>query len=254
MATYFTHSRIANAFLRKNPTLDACTYICGSHAPDTGRKLDEFNRYEPTKEVSHFEERIDGVLVRKDLVFYNQYLRGKRLGVKKRSFLLGYYHHLVVDNLWARNMNDRVRLTHRDLYIADRQQFWFWLKNLWALVETPMHRQSLPELPETSCLAQEPDYLPFVPNSVIESGVLRHHRQTFEMQPRPGKVDSTVYSAGQADHFVEVATEYLGIATSRADELGPDDAGAPTITMLLDPELGLTKPRLALRPDSGALK
>ena len=109
MATWIAHLRIAENLLAEIPGLDAGSFATGSIAPDSGVPDEKWEKFTPPPEVSHFATRpfshqealeAAGLSWRlADLAFYRQYLVPPPEG-KRFSFLLGYFFHLVTDNLW----------------------------------------------------------------------------------------------------------------------------------------------------------
>jgi len=123
MGTWMSHFRIAEQRLDKIGGLDPEMFAIGSIGPDSGLPDEKWENFDPPKTVSHFEYRADGSECA-DLDFYRGHLAGVPPSEPRRfSFLLGYFFHLVTDNLWL----ERVWRPHKAKYAGwlerDREEF-----------------------------------------------------------------------------------------------------------------------------------
>ncbi len=103
MATWIVHLRVAESLLQTIDELDRCQFLIGNLAPDSGLPDEKWQRFEPPPEVTHFGRIGRAKWPFKDLEFYRKHLSvlgGLGKDDKEYSFLLGYFFHLVVDNLW----------------------------------------------------------------------------------------------------------------------------------------------------------
>ncbi|MGA9349697.1 MAG: zinc dependent phospholipase C family protein [Anaerolineae bacterium] len=104
MATWIVHLRLAENLLELIEGLDAGEFAIGNIAPDSGIPDENWENFTPPPEVSHFAGPPDeaGWQDITDLEFYRRYLaRSCPSDNQGRfSFLLGYFFHLVTDNLW----------------------------------------------------------------------------------------------------------------------------------------------------------
>jgi hypothetical protein len=109
MATWIVHLRVAEQLLENLPHLDPGAFAVGNIAPDSGIPDENWETFTPPPEVSHLATRpfrheeafepADPPWRLADLEFYRQYLAEPAEG-KRCAFLLGYFFHLVTDNLW----------------------------------------------------------------------------------------------------------------------------------------------------------
>jgi hypothetical protein len=110
MATWGSHFRIAEIILKKYPKLNRKFFTIGNVAPDCGLPNKDWSAFTPPKETSHFiSNKMANFLVIKtnkfllnDTKFFLNYLEGHDMisSQTDRSFLLGYFLHLITDNLW----------------------------------------------------------------------------------------------------------------------------------------------------------
>lgn len=85
MASWLTHLRVAEKIKQKIPEIDFSYFIIGSIAPDSEELKD------------------DSISEMDDSVFFDSYLKPEKIMTRSdstRSFLWGYYFHLITDKLW----------------------------------------------------------------------------------------------------------------------------------------------------------
>lgn len=104
MASWLTHLRAAEKIKQKISGIDFSYFIIGSIAPDSGIPDENRRNYTPSKEVTHFRYKKDGVISdMNESVFFDSYLVPEKIITRSdstRSFLWGYYFHLITDKLW----------------------------------------------------------------------------------------------------------------------------------------------------------
>ncbi|MCW5877051.1 MAG: zinc dependent phospholipase C family protein [Anaerolineales bacterium] len=103
MATWISHLRLAERLLAAIPNLDAAYFAIGSLAPDSGIRREDGKGFDPPSQVTHFKPSAspEGKTI-EDLAFYRKYsaqLSTNSPDTLQRSFLLGYFFHLVTDRL-----------------------------------------------------------------------------------------------------------------------------------------------------------
>ena len=104
MASWLTHLRIAEKIKQKVSEIDFPYLIIGSIAPDSGVADESQRNYTPSKEITHWRYlKDDSISDMDEIAFYNSYLVPEKLITRSdstRSFLWGYYFHLIADKLW----------------------------------------------------------------------------------------------------------------------------------------------------------
>ena len=106
MASWMVHLRIADEILKRMEGLDETAFVIGNIAPDSGVPNEDWSKYFPPKNVSHFKTRPDDELFFDVDEFKKQYFSDEKIkGYDKRhySFFLGYYVHLLSDIEWTVN-------------------------------------------------------------------------------------------------------------------------------------------------------
>lgn len=108
MANWITHSILADRIFGQYPDLDERAFCVGNVAPDCNILVGD--TLVPSRETTHFMDGEDKLSARYDL-FYDTYLAGKPFcGKEERSFLLGYWAHLIADVEYLRLCRDRAHL------------------------------------------------------------------------------------------------------------------------------------------------
>jgi hypothetical protein len=179
MGTWICHLRIAERLLVELPDLDEAAFTFGNIAPDSGVPNESWTVFDPPKEVTHFLRKGEGEHAIRDLEFYRAYLIDPFVSADtaRYSFLLGYFFHLLADNLWALRIwrpsklyfdelvsakgelaaswdfkSDWYDLDHR--YVRDHPDSLFWR----VFLRAPLPAPYLPYLPETA-IAQHIEYI-----------------------------------------------------------------------------------------------
>jgi hypothetical protein len=98
MATWVTHFRIAEEFIRRHLPISKIDFLVGNIGPDCGL-IGEDGKPTPPKKITHF---MTGRNINSEL-FYHQYLKDNiEISSPKGSYYLGYYFHLVTDEEWIK--------------------------------------------------------------------------------------------------------------------------------------------------------
>lgn len=125
MATWIAHLRIAENLLEQIPQLDAAQFAIGNVAPDSGIPDEKWEKFEPPPQVTHFK-RSDSVHKDiADLDFYRRYLAiVSPQDAPRFSFRLGYFFHLITDNLWTIKVGKPTQAQYPDQFAADKNFIW----------------------------------------------------------------------------------------------------------------------------------
>jgi hypothetical protein len=214
MATWIAHLRIAENLLDHILGLDAAQFAIGSIAPDSGIPDENWEKFEPPPQVTHFK-RSDSVHKDiADLDFYRKYVANiSPQNTARFSFRLGYFFHLISDNLWTIEVGKPTQDRYPNQFAADKNFIWEVKKDWYGLdqIYVRTHPDSLfwrvflEAQPEDSDL----DFLP--PDALVRQlkhikiFYQRHDQSIDEMCSRP-----FVYlSAPEMDFFVHETTDQL---------------------------------------------
>jgi hypothetical protein len=133
MAPWIAHLRIAEALFQSLPNLDETAFAYGNLAPDSGKPNADWTVFDPPKELTHFLRRGDAEDKIHDLTFYRDYLADIRPedNLADYSFRLGYFAHLLSDNLWSRRLNRTYKQIYPELINNPTSKMWQTLKRDW---------------------------------------------------------------------------------------------------------------------------
>ncbi len=135
MASWIVHLRIADKLLDEIPDLAPREFVVGNIAPDSGVPNEDWSRFTPSGDVSHFKTTdADGLKdIHIDEYVQQYYATGQRgnYNSKQRSFYLGYLTHLLTDMMWADDIVRPSKEKFRALYDKDMAE-WIWtMKKDW---------------------------------------------------------------------------------------------------------------------------
>jgi hypothetical protein len=136
MATWIVHLRIAEALLETLPGLDATAFAVGNIAPDSGMPDEKWEKFTPPAEVTHFKTADGAGYDLADLIFHRQHLADlpwPGSDPARYSFLLGYFCHLVTDNLWYLWIGEPTQRRFKANFEADKDFIWEVKKDWYGL-------------------------------------------------------------------------------------------------------------------------
>jgi len=132
MGTWISHFRIAERLLEQLPDLDGPLFLIGNVAPDSGRPNADWTVFDPPKTVTHFLNPGEDEGRIRDLEFYREWVRPlDRSDPARFSLVLGYFTHLVSDNLWMHLIGQPTQRAFATEFTADRGAAWERVKDDW---------------------------------------------------------------------------------------------------------------------------
>jgi hypothetical protein len=138
MASWIVHLRIADNLLEHLPFLDAGQFAIGNVAPDSGVPDEKWETFDPPGEITHYQtpESSGKIKVIEDLRFYRDHLKDQvslKDDPERFSFLLGYFFHLVTDNLWSARIARPTYERYRAEFDANPDFIWEVKKDWYGL-------------------------------------------------------------------------------------------------------------------------
>jgi len=242
MATWIVHLRLAERLLPFIDGLDPSLFAVGNVAPDSGVPDEKWQRYEPPPEVTHFRVSAPGREIKRcaDLAFYERYLlplRGTNTDVERFSFLLGYFFHLVTDNLWASEIYLPTRRNLAAQFAAD-PDFINEVKRDWYGLDLEYVRNHPGSLFWRVFLHSEynADYLDFLPTHAIQRSLdyikSFYQRRDEEMEKEFGQRPGLYLTAAEMNAFIDRTTSRLLHTYQRVWNDGADADGACSVDAL----------------------
>ena len=120
---------------RSRRSLEPASFVVGSIAPDSGMPDEKWESFTPPPEVTHFRAPKGVHFELADLEFYRRYLLPLREapGARPFSFRLGYFFHLVTDNLWSIKIGRPTQEEFKQQFAADKNFIWEVKKDWYGL-------------------------------------------------------------------------------------------------------------------------
>ncbi len=151
--------------------LDTHQFAIGNVAPDSGIPDEKWEKFEPPVKVTHFQTSSDSRLPIADLEFYGRYLAPlgqPEVDEARFSFLLGYFFHLVTDNLWAEQIVGPTKARFAAELEADPGFVWEIKRDWYGLdfLYVRSHPDSMFWQVFLDCVYTE-DYLDFMPQEAV---------------------------------------------------------------------------------------
>jgi hypothetical protein len=188
--------------------VDEDALLAGSVSPDAGVPNAARNGYEPPKRVTHWhnaEGEIDAE------AYAARYLRTAPAGTTAHAFHIGYYLHLLADDLWTRTVwRPRKQtplyqkaLANADIYMHEIKSDWYGLDFLYlkAHHECVFYRRF-------RFIDLVPDYLDYLPPGLLTDTIKKI--QAFYRLPQFDLQRPYVYlSQAEIEAYVEVASDKL---------------------------------------------
>jgi hypothetical protein len=171
MATWIVHLRIAENLLVNFPGLDASQFAIGNVAPDSGLPDKKWEKFDPPAELLHFSKGDDRFSTSCDLIFFRKYLGKMDFSddPNRFGFLLGYFTHLVTDNLWYSEIGKPTQKKYKAQFDADKNFIWK-IRDDWNGLDHVYVREFPGSLFWTNFLkcSYKADYLDFLPEKNIQ--------------------------------------------------------------------------------------
>ena len=239
MATWITHLRLAENLLNIIPGLEPEQFANGNIAPDSGIPDEKWENFNPDPKVTHFSTDPNQRALA-DLEFFRQYLlplRQDSPNTAQFSFRLGYFFHLVTDNLWSVAIGLPIKQRFTEQFAADKDFIWEVKKDWYGLdhLYVRKHPESLFWQVFLGCQATEQD-LDFLPLEALQQRIT--YIQEY-YQRRDAEIESVLQrpfiylSQAEWDHFVEEATARLFSLHQALWKDGHSDGGASSSLELL---------------------
>ncbi len=221
MATWIAHLRIAENLLNIGETgglegLDPRQFAIGNVGPDSGIPDEKWEKFNPSTEITHFRTGKEARYPIADLKFYHRYLadRSKVSDPRRSSFLLGYFTHLVTDNLWHERISAPGMKLFADRVAKDRSFVWEVKRDWYGLdfLYVRSHPDCLFWQVFLDCEYTE-EYLDYLPKEAICRNLA--HIKTFyqrtddEIEKWYIQMPGIYLTAQVMDSFVEESTQVL---------------------------------------------
>lgn len=213
MATWIGHLRIAEKLLPHFPELDRAMFAYGSLAPDFGRPLDDY-QFSPTKEISHYMIRPADRQVFQDLIFYQDHLADPlaKADPPRYSFLLGYFFHLVCDNLWGDWIGQACKRDFSDMLEEMGDEAWWAMKDDWYGLDVQYAQANRDSIFWTEVMGMEdlPLYLAFQDQEAVVDQIKRIQKLNSDPPAELAERDRFPYlSTATMGRYIDESASFL---------------------------------------------
>ncbi|MBQ7669549.1 MAG: zinc dependent phospholipase C family protein [Clostridia bacterium] len=138
MASWMVHLRIAEKLSLMINDISEREFVIGNIAPDSGVPNEDWSKFDPPYEVSHYIVTDGNGERRRDVAaFVSEYLSDEIIDgytPDRFSFYLGYLAHLITDDLWIERVIKYCAEKFPDDYAADKKAaIWRWKKDFYDL-------------------------------------------------------------------------------------------------------------------------
>ncbi|HEY5269159.1 MAG TPA: hypothetical protein VII97_02405 [Anaerolineales bacterium] len=135
MASWIVHLRIAENLLPLIGGLEAGKFAVGNIAPDSGIPDEKWEKFTPPPEVTHFGNFSGAHRELADMEFYRRHLLPLRgtADIAPVSLRIGYFFHLITDNLWSEKIGVPTTQRFFDEFAADKDFIWEVKKDWYGL-------------------------------------------------------------------------------------------------------------------------
>lgn len=237
MATWIVHLRLAENLLQMIDKLDESFFAIGNIAPDSGIPDENWENFNPSPEVLHFKSDVHLPFEFADLDFYRQYLLPMQTiagDAKRFSFLLGYFFHLVIDNLWTQEVGLPTRAKFAEEFESDPKFIWE-VKRDWYGLDLAYVRSNPDSLFWRIFLDAEytGDYLEFLPRDAIQQRMVYikelYQRTDERIEELWGKRPNKYLTQEEVDGFIDLGTQLLHDSYKFLWKLGEESSGASSV-------------------------
>jgi hypothetical protein len=217
VATWIVHLRLAENLVARIPDLDAEAFALGNVAPDSGIPDENWENFDPPPQVSHFQVPDQERWGIADIDFFQSYLSPDRQGeenVKRFSFLLGYFFHLVTDNLWTDQIGRPTMEKFKREFDADPKFIWQ-VKRDWYGLDLEHVRQNPGSIFWKTFIKTEydEDYLDFMQQEAVQQRIQHikelYQRTDDEIEEWYGRRPNKYLTEEAMDNFIDLAIEIL---------------------------------------------
>lgn len=175
MATWIVHLRIADSLLQLIEGLDEAYFSIGNIAPDSGIPDEKWEKFDPSPKILHFLQENSNTTRCADLDFYRSNLAPFNKWIvydQNFSFRLGYFFHLITDNLWDQKIGIPTQNRFNTEFEADPKFIWE-VKRDWYGLDFEYVRQTPGSLFWRIFLNSEydNDFLDFLPKAAISERI-----------------------------------------------------------------------------------
>lgn len=207
MATWLAHLRVADRLLDEFG-FPAREFLVGNIAPDCGEPIPgRPDCFDPPKEITHWTKSGKGCC---DYERFRREILVPERNEQNRTFLTGYFCHLMADVLWSKLINNPMKERYKELYTSDRAEYYRQVKPEWYANDF-LFLQDCPDFRGFRLFCEIREFpvncLPYYHTDSVEKQI--HNIKRYYLNP-PELPESLVYlTPQQMNSWVEAAADRI---------------------------------------------
>lgn len=207
MATWGAHIRIAEAILEIFKDLDEVSFLVGNVGPDCGMPNEDWSQFSPPKAVSHWMDEAKNIQAE---AFYQQYLDKEIDDRALKSFLVGYYVHLLTDIGWSHMLKAKMVSDESYQRLKTEPKFIWTIKEDWYDLDHLFFRRNPNGIFHRVFrhITTFPDYLDYYPAGGIERQIRYISGFYSGYDGNPERTYQYLHES-EMDHFVSSQTSEI---------------------------------------------
>lgn len=171
MATWGLHMRIAESVLKNNFDLDEAYFLVGNIGPDCGVPNEDWSQFTPPTKISHWSNggKSD---IQADR-FMETHLKDPSMDHKKKSFMMGYYVHLLTDIAFSNFLSEKKEKSPDYEPLKSDPAFIWTIKKDWYDLDHKYFRDHPDNIFQRvfQHVKNFPDYLDYYPAGAVQGQV-----------------------------------------------------------------------------------
>lgn len=208
MATWIAHLRVAENVLERLE-LERGIFLIGNLAPDCNKQNEDWSSFTPDAQITHF--RVNGTTRTDSDRFLEEHYKQEDESSRK-AFMLGYYSHLLTDNLWGEMIrkweveNPKIK----EQMNTDKSFIWT-IKKDWYGQDFKYLRENENNVftDEFLGLDRVIDYLDFFPADIINEKLV-YIKEFYTSEDKKIKLDHYKYlTTHEMDEFIANCSDYV---------------------------------------------
>ena len=171
MATWGLHMRMAEIILEEKYNLDTEYFLVGNIGADCGVPNENWTQFTPHTDISHWST--GGKSGIQEDRFREINLNDPSMAIKKKSFLLGYYVHLLTDKIFTHLVKDKVKNDRNYAPYLENPDFLWTIKKDWYDLDHKYFRDHPDNIFHKAFqhVRDFPDYMDYYPKGAVQRQV-----------------------------------------------------------------------------------
>ena len=202
MATWIAHLRIANNLIQELNIQNHIDFIVGNIGPDCGVPNEDWSKFDPPGEISHWRNKINNKIDYEN--FYSKFCVNN-----SSDFYLGYYVHLLTDDIWINIIYNSKKEKYKNELKKDPKFIWIMKEDWYDLDKLYLNKNNLYSYDVFKNIeVYENKYFDFFPENAFTRQI-KYITNFYESRKRNIDRDFVYLNEKEMDYFVKKATEMI---------------------------------------------